>query len=133
MDVFFVLSGFLMTSILYREVDSTGRIKFFAFYRRRIRRLIPAAAATVIGATIAASYLLLGSGRFQSVLWDGLSALGFVSNWRFAIQQTDYFNQSAATSPLQHFWSLSVEEQFYLVWPLTLLTLFVLCYKRWFQ
>ncbi|ODA90349.1 hypothetical protein ATY41_10200 [Leifsonia xyli subsp. xyli] len=78
-DVFFVLSGFLMTSILYREVDSTGRIKFFAFYRRRIRRLIPAA-ATVIGATIVASYFLLGSGRFQSVLWDGLSALGFVSN-----------------------------------------------------
>lgn len=127
-DVFFVLSGFLMTSILFRELQNTGGIKFFAFYRRRIRRLIPAAAA-VIGATVVASYFLFASGRFQSVLWDAASAFGFVSNWRFASLQTDYFNQGSATSPLQHFWSLSVEEQYYLIWPLALLALFVLAYK----
>ena len=126
-DVFFVLSGFLMTSILFREFENTGRIRFLAFYRRRVRRLIPAAAAT-IGATVVASYFLFASGRFTSTLWDALTALGFVSNWRYAAVETDYFARGAATSPLQHFWSLSVEEQYYLIWPLALLVLCVIAY-----
>ena len=124
-DIFFVISGFLMTSLLYREYERTGTIKFFAFYRRRIRRLIPAS-ATVIVATLIGAFALYGSGRLISTAWDGLASLFFVSNWRFAALATDYFAQGAATSPLQHYWSLSLEEQYYLVWPVAVLVLAVL-------
>ncbi|MFE4952308.1 acyltransferase family protein [Leifsonia sp. NPDC056665] len=121
-DIFFVISGFLMTSLLYREYERSGTIRFFAFYRRRIRRLIPAS-ATVIVVTIAGAFALFGPGRFLSTVWDGVAALFFVSNWRFAAVQTDYFAQGAQTSPLQHYWSLSLEEQYYLVWPIAVLVL----------
>ncbi|QNE34171.1 acyltransferase [Leifsonia shinshuensis] len=121
-DIFFVISGFLMTSLLYREYERAGTIRFLAFYRRRIRRLIPAS-ATVIFVTLAGGFALFGSGRFLSTVWDGLAALFFVSNWRFAAVSTDYFAQGAQTSPLQHYWSLSLEEQYYLVWPVAVLVL----------
>ncbi|MEY9953518.1 acyltransferase family protein [Leifsonia sp. EB34] len=121
-DIFFVISGFLMTSLLYREYERSGTIRFFAFYRRRIRRLIPAS-ATVIAVTVAGAFALFGPGRFLSTVWDGVAALFFVSNWRFAAVSTDYFAQGAQTSPLQHYWSLSLEEQYYLVWPVAVLVL----------
>lgn len=119
-DIFFVISGFLMTTVLYKEFERTGSISLLAFYRRRIRRLIPAA-ATVIAVTIAVSFVLFTPSRAMNTVWDGLAALFFISNWRFAAQQTDYFMQGAATSPLQHYWSLSLEEQYYLVWPVTII------------
>jgi peptidoglycan/LPS O-acetylase OafA/YrhL len=124
-DIFFVISGFLMTSLLYREYERTGTIKFLAFYRRRIRRLIPASAAA-IAATLVGAFFLFSSGRFMTTVWDGVASLLFVSNWRFAAGQTDYFAQGAQTSPLQHYWSLSLEEQYYLVWPLGVLVLALL-------
>ena len=121
-DIFFVISGFLMTSLLHREYERSGTITFLAFYRRRVRRLIPAS-ATVIVVTLAGAFALFGPGRFLSTVWDGVAALFFVSNWRFAAAQTDYFAQGAQTSPLQHYWSLSLEEQYYLVWPIAVLVL----------
>ncbi|GAA4147926.1 acyltransferase family protein [Leifsonia shinshuensis] len=128
-DIFFVISGFLMTSLLYREYERSGTIRFLAFYRRRIRRLIPAS-ATVIAVTIAGAFALFGPGRFLSTVWDGVAALFFVSNWRFAAVSTDYFAQGAQTSPLQHYWSLSLEEQYYLVWPVAVLVLALLAAGR---
>ncbi|MEY9953519.1 acyltransferase family protein [Leifsonia sp. EB34] len=124
-DIFFVISGFLMTSVLHREYERSGRIRFLAFYRRRIRRLIPASVA-VLAATVFGAWALFGSGRFMATVWDALASLFFVSNWRFAAAQTDYFAQGAQTSPLQHYWSLSLEEQYYLVWPLAILLIALL-------
>ena len=118
-DVFFVLSGFLITGLLHREVRETGRIDLGRFYARRVRRLLPAAALVVIG-TVAVSALVLSPLRAADVAKDGAAAALYAANYRFASVATDYF---AATepSPLLHFWSLAVEEQFYVVWPLLLL------------
>lgn len=114
-DVFFVISGFLITGILVREFESTGHISFGGFYARRARRILPAAIATIV-VTVALSYVLFPASKARGVLWDGIASFFFVGNWRFAATGTDYFAQGAP-SPLQHFWSLSVEEQFYFVWP----------------
>lgn len=121
-DIFFVLSGFLMTTVLFKEYERSGKIGLLAFYRRRIRRLIPASAAVIV-VTVAVSYLLFLPSRAMSTVWDGVASLFFFSNWRFAAQATDYFTQDTATSPLQHYWSLSLEEQYYLIWPLTILAI----------
>jgi peptidoglycan/LPS O-acetylase OafA/YrhL len=119
-DVFFVISGFLITGLLLRERERTGRISFRAFYVRRARRLLPAAVATLAATSLMAWLLFLG-GRFQATLTDTVWALLFGANLHFAQLGTDYFQQTAAPSPVQHFWSLAVEEQFYLVWPVLVL------------
>lgn len=119
-DVFFVISGFLITGILLRDQRKTGRFSFDAFYRKRIRRILPAAMVT-LAVTIVAARLVFNAGRAQAVFWDGVWAALFAANWRFAQTETDYFASAAPPSPLQHFWSLSVEEQFYFVWPVVLL------------
>ena len=118
-DVFFVISGFLITGQLVRELRTAGRISFLAFYARRVRRILPAAMLTVI-VTAVASALLLNPLAAKRALHDGLSAIYFGANVHFAAQGADYFNAGRSPSPIQHFWSLSVEEQFYIVWPLLL-------------
>lgn len=118
-DVFFVISGFLITGLLVKERLHRGRISFRRFYRRRIRRLGPAATAAIL-ATVSATALIVGTSRADEVGHDGLWAFFFVANWHFAIDGTNYFHNSSV-SPLQHYWSLSVEEQFYLVWPALIL------------
>jgi peptidoglycan/LPS O-acetylase OafA/YrhL len=120
-DVFFVISGFLITRQLTRELESRGRISFLGFYARRARRILPAATLTVM-VTALASALLLNPLAAQRAETDGLSAIYFGANFHFAVQGADYFNQGLSPSPFQHFWSLSVEEQFYIIWPLLLLT-----------
>ncbi|HEV2890753.1 MAG TPA: acyltransferase family protein [Frankiaceae bacterium] len=117
-DVFFVLSGFLITGLLWREVGERGRVDLARFYARRVRRLLPAAALVVAG-TVGLSALFLSPLRAADVARDGLASALYAANYRFASAATDYF---AATepSPLLHFWSLAVEEQFYVVWPLLL-------------
>lgn len=133
-DVFFVISGFLITGLLLKEHDRTGTISFFGFYKRRARRILPASLVALLG-TVAAAYFLFGSTRFQQVLTDGIWATLFAGNWRFAIAGTDYFQAGGPVSPLQHFWSLAVEEQFYFVWPWVMLLVFVLGGKsaKWDQ
>jgi peptidoglycan/LPS O-acetylase OafA/YrhL len=128
-DVFFVISGFLITGLLLREHDRTGTISFRGFYARRVKRILPAATAVVV-ATIAVSYLVFSQVRAETTLWDGIWATFFAANWHFALQGTDYFNVDFAISPLQHYWSLSVEEQFYLVWPWLMLLIFWLVGRR---
>jgi peptidoglycan/LPS O-acetylase OafA/YrhL len=115
-DVFFVLSGFLITGILLAEARENGSISLVAFYVRRARRILPAAALTLL-ATDLAAYFLLNFLRAREAVWDSLFAATFAANFRFAQQGTDYFAQAQPPSPLLHFWSLGVEEQFYLVWP----------------
>jgi peptidoglycan/LPS O-acetylase OafA/YrhL len=117
-DVFFVLSGFLITRILIdHSVRETSVKKVFGtFYTRRIRRLLPLAAVVLLS-TVWASYRWLGFVRGDKVAGDARWAAGFLANIRFARIGTDYFGAQTAPSPLQHFWSLAVEEQFYFVWP----------------
>ncbi|WP_430623731.1 acyltransferase family protein [Mycolicibacterium sphagni] len=114
-DVFFVISGFLITGLLWREVDSTGSVRLRAFYGARARRLLPASAAVGV-ITMIASFLLLPPLRVPSVLHDGIASALYVSNYRFLQQGVDYFTAHSFPSPFLHYWSLGVEEQFYLVW-----------------
>jgi peptidoglycan/LPS O-acetylase OafA/YrhL len=119
-DVFFVISGFLITSHLVREADETGRVKLGAFYARRARRLLPAALLVLL-ATLAAVIVWVPRSLWQQFATEIGSAAIYVSNWLFAANSVDYFSEGNAASPVQHYWSLSVEEQFYLVWPLLVL------------
>jgi peptidoglycan/LPS O-acetylase OafA/YrhL len=127
-DVFFVVSGFLITGLLLRERDREGRISLVRFYQRRARRILPVA-VLVIAVTVAATFALFNPARGRTVAVDGLWSLLFASNWHFALVGTDYW-QLDATSPLQHYWSLAVEEQFYLAWPLLLLALVGVARRR---
>ncbi len=115
-DVFFVLSGFLITGIIVRELMGTGRLSLSGFYARRARRLLPAAALVLV-VTMIASVIVLPPLRVPAVAGDTISAALYVSNIRFAVQATDYLGSELAPSPVLHFWSLSVEEQFYIFWP----------------
>jgi len=115
-DVFFVISGFLITGILLRDAEKIGHVSFVQFYRRRVRRIVPAATLTLAAIAVAAA-LMFSRTRAATTWWDTVAAFFFSSNWRFAIQDTDYFNSDGPISPVRHFWSLSVEEQFYFVWP----------------
>ena len=128
-DVFFVISGFLITGVLLREHDRTGRISFVDFYRRRIKRIIPAA-WLVLAVTLVGSRVIFARPRFDATLTDGWWTLAFGANWHFAAQGTDYFDANRAVSPLQHYWSLAVEEQFYFVWPWLLLVVLALVLRR---
>ncbi|XVV12515.1 acyltransferase family protein [Actinoplanes sp. CA-131856] len=128
-DVFFVISGFLITSLMLREVDETGRISLIGFYARRCRRLLPAAGLVLV-TVILASYHWLGFLRGDEIAEDAGWAALFASNFRSATQGVDYLASQSAPSPVQHFWSLAVEEQFYLVWPVALILLLWLGF-RW--
>lgn len=119
-DVFFVLSGYLITSLIFYELESTGAVSLRGFYARRIRRLLPAASLTIV-ATLATSLLVLSPLQLLDVSSTASAAAVYISNVVFALGATDYFGPDVATNPLLHMWSLSVEEQFYLVWPVVLL------------
>jgi peptidoglycan/LPS O-acetylase OafA/YrhL len=113
-DLFFVVSGFLITGLLIRERERTGRISFSRFYARRVRRILPAAAVVLL-ITIPLSNQLVTLVQRSPVMQDAASAALSIANIRFAMT-TDYFNP-VSYSPFLHFWSLGVEEQFYFVWP----------------
>lgn len=123
-DVFFVISGFLITGMLLRQSLTTGKIDLADFYARRIRRILPAATAVLI-ATSAATLLLLPRTRWEDIGQDVIGSALYYVNWLFA-SNTDYLNADDAASPLQHFWTLAVEEQFYIIWPLLLVVLLLL-------
>ncbi len=128
-DVFFVISGFLITGLLLREHERTGTISFSGFYRRRIKRILPAALA-VLAVTLVAAFLVFNRGRAVTTVIDGFWSLLFAANWRFATVGTDYFGSDGPVSPLQHYWSLAVEEQYYFVWPWLMLGILWLASTR---
>jgi peptidoglycan/LPS O-acetylase OafA/YrhL len=125
-DVFFVLSGFLITSLLCRELQRTGAVRLGRFWAQRARRLLPALIVLLLGVA-AYAYAFRGSIDVAAVRGDALSTLLYVANWHFIFSDQSYFVQAAAPSPLLHTWSLAVEEQYYLIWPLV--ALFVV--RRW--
>jgi peptidoglycan/LPS O-acetylase OafA/YrhL len=115
-DVFFVISGFLITRLLLGELDRTGTISLRGFYARRAKRLLPLSA--VLLATVGVlAMILLSPLRNTEVAGDIVAAALYVANWHFAAQSVDYFAQGLEPSPVLHLWSLAIEEQFYLVWP----------------
>ena len=124
-DVFFVISGYLITGILLREFEQRRTISFRGFYARRIKRILPAG-LFVIGVTVCATRVLAGIDRYHFTAADGIASVLFDANWHFARTGVNYFNQSLPPSPLQHYWSLSVEEQFYFVWPWLMLGLLLI-------
>lgn len=128
-DVFFVLSGFFITGLLIRERTDTGRLSFADFYVRRVKRILPSATLVLV-TTVVGSYILLPAVRAKETLVDSLNAALFVSNFRFGAVGADYFQQGQPPSPVQHYWSLSIEEQFYFVWPAVLMLLFALSRKH---
>jgi peptidoglycan/LPS O-acetylase OafA/YrhL len=126
-DIFFVISGFLITGLLWREVTNAGTVRLARFYAARARRLLPAA-CTVLIATAVASVALLPPIQAREALGDAIASALYVGNYRFAMQGTDYLAADTPPSPFQHYWSLGVEEQFYLVWPALIIgTAWLIC------
>ena len=119
-DVFFVISGFLITGLLWREVATTNTVALGRFYGARARRLLPAA-ATVGIATALVVAVVLPPLQARSVFLDGIACALYAGNYRFAMHGTDYLASDLPPSPFQHYWSLGVEEQFYLVWPVLII------------
>jgi peptidoglycan/LPS O-acetylase OafA/YrhL len=119
-DVFFVVSGFVITTLLLRERVDTGRVSLVGFYARRARRILPAATLVTL-VTVIASYRFLGLLAGARVAEDAKWTALFAANIHFATEQTSYLASQQPPSTLEHMWSLGVEEQFYLVWPLLLM------------
>jgi peptidoglycan/LPS O-acetylase OafA/YrhL len=130
-DVFFVISGFLITGQLVRQVTARGRIFFLDFYLRRIRRLLPPAAIVVV-ATLTVSWFFANPLQTRSLGVDAAFTAFYGINYRLAAEGINYQNETAPPSALQHFWSLAVEEQYYLLWPVSIM-LIVLVARRWWR
>ncbi len=122
-DVFFVISGFLITGLLLKEISTNGRISYLNFYKRRARRILPAGITVLVFVWFMSDALFKGI-RVSDTHTDVWWALGFSANIHFAHIGTDYFQANRPVSPVQHYWSLAVEEQFYVVWPLVMLVVF---------
>jgi peptidoglycan/LPS O-acetylase OafA/YrhL len=121
-DVFFVISGFLITGLILRELATTGRLRLGQFYARRARRLLPATALVLLFVAVM-TVTVLPVTRWPSIAADLFATSLYVVNWTFAARSVDYFQLDAPHSPVQHFWSLAVEEQFYIVWPVLIVAL----------
>ncbi len=119
-DLFFVLSGFLVTQVILAEIDERGTFSLGRFYSRRVRRLLPAAVLVIL-VTALVQVLVASLPQRVGQLDDGRAALLYVANWQFIADSRDYFAADSSTSPFLHFWSLSIEEQFYVGFPLLLL------------
>jgi peptidoglycan/LPS O-acetylase OafA/YrhL/cellulose synthase/poly-beta-1,6-N-acetylglucosamine synthase-like glycosyltransferase len=128
-DVFFVISGFLITGHLLREASEKGRISLSSFWANRVKRLLPMAALVLV-VTLAVARLWGSVFQVRSISFDALFSAIYAVNYRFAFNGVQYQEVSGPESPLQHYWSLALEEQFYLVWPLLVLACLVLFRKR---
>ncbi len=121
-DIFYVISGYLITGLILREIEKTGHLDLKGFYQRRIKRLLPTSVFVLFLTAIFAWFLLPAITR-GSLGRDLFAASAYISNYLFAWWQNDYQNLDATPSPFIHYWSLAVEEQFYLVWPIFILVL----------
>ena len=127
-DVFFVISGFLITSHLSKEIFATGKLRLAAFYSKRIRRLLPAAFA-VLAVSLVAAVMILPYSRWTDTAQQVLASALYAENWVLAANAVDYSASTASATVAQHYWSLSVEEQFYLLWPLLMVGLVTLAVR----
>lgn len=121
-DVFFVVSGFVITAQLVRELERDNRLSVLKFYGRRAKRLLPAATLVII-VTGLASWLLAPTAQWRSIGSDLIASSVYLVNWLFADRAVDYLAEDVDPSPMLHYWSLAVEEQFYIVWPLIMISL----------
>lgn len=121
-DIFYVISGYLITGLILREIDSTGRLNLSAFYQRRIKRLLPTS-LFVLFVTALISWFVLPTITRDVLGRDLFAAATYISNYLFAWWENDYQNLNATPSPFIHYWSLAVEEQFYLIWPVLMIFL----------
>lgn len=122
-DIFFVISGYLITALLLKEIEAHNRISLLDFYGRRVRRLMPAL-LIVLGATLLLGYVLLPPiGQLQDLGLSAIASLAFVANYYFMATTGGYFDAPSEQAPLLHLWSIAVEEQFYALWPLLLVAL----------
>jgi peptidoglycan/LPS O-acetylase OafA/YrhL len=128
-DAFFVLSGFLITTLLVTEWSGTHRIGLRAFWARRARRLLPALLLMLLFVLLYARFVA-APGTYPGLRWDSIAALFYCANWRFIVSGQNYFVQSGPVSPLLHTWSLAIEEQFYIVWPILVLAIMRLRHGR---
>ena len=130
-DAFFVLSGFLITSLLLREWDTSGAIRFARFWMHRARRLLPALLLVLL-AVAAYAAISVPAQQLNQIRGDGIATLFYGANWRLIATGQSYFTLFTEASPLRHMWSLAIEEQFYLVWPLiTFACLYLARGRRW--
>jgi peptidoglycan/LPS O-acetylase OafA/YrhL len=129
-DVFFVISGFLITSLMVRELEQTGRLSLTGFWARRARRLLPASTLVLVFSALVAFAVLPVNTR-REYGGDIVAAAGYVVNWRLGVREVDYLAENVGASPVQHYWSLAVEEQFYVVWPLLITALVIAFRSRW--
>ncbi|NQW74587.1 MAG: acyltransferase [Candidatus Planktophila sp.] len=121
-DIFYVISGYLITGLILREIENKGRLDLASFYRRRIKRLLPASLFVLITTAIV-GWLILPDITRGALGRDVLAAATYLSNYLFAWWENDYQNLNATPSPFIHYWSLAVEEQFYLFWPIFIIFL----------
>src|SRR5690625_5690993 len=121
-DVFFVISGFLITGLLIREIEQHGRVSLPRFYARRAKRLLPATGIVLV-ATALLTWWSASVVDWRTFGWDIVGSAFYVVNWVLAGRSVDYLAEDVGVSPVQHFWSLAVEEQFYIVWPLLIVFL----------
>ncbi len=128
-DIFYVISGFLITGLLLKELERSSKISLASFYARRTKRLLPASFLVIV-ATAIAGFIFLPASMRQDFGRDLIAASTYMSNFLFALWENDYQNLNATPSPFIHFWSLAVEEQFYLFWPLFIYLLFRLGGRR---
>ena len=125
-DVFFVISGYLITGLLLKDLASKGRIGLLAFYGRRVKRLLPAASAVLV--TVGCFHFLLPTSTWEHLSQQLIASALYYQNWWLGLQSVDYLGSEVTPGPLQHFWSLAVEEQYYIAWPL-----FFLCISLIFR
>ncbi len=128
-DIFYVISGYLITGIIIKEIGNTGKFNYGAFYLRRAKRLLPAS-LSILALTAVFSWLVLPPTVRSDLGRDVLAASLYVSNYLFAFWQNDYQNLNATPSPVIHYWSLAVEEQFYILWPILIYSLWKIGKRR---
>ena len=132
-DIFFVISGYLITGHLFRQVEKTGSVNFKDFWARRARRLLPAS-LLVIAVTTLATYLFTTASWFIKIKGEAYASVFYIQNWALIGRLTDYMRNDGTETPFQHFWSLSVEEQYYIFWPMVLFLVLLISRflpKRW--